>query len=103
MNNSLQNYKTKPEPVISVLLQPCNENQELNYLENYRGTPGAIIQYCLEMIFGLQKALRFGEFSVKIESSNLIDCIYVDSKFIYDKNFEKISSISPDVLDSYLR
>jgi len=65
MNNSLQKYQSKIQPTISVLLQPCNENQELNYIENYKGTPDTIIQHCLEIIAGLQKTLRLGTFSVK--------------------------------------
>ncbi|MDQ3062657.1 MAG: hypothetical protein M3R14_07310 [Acidobacteriota bacterium] len=103
MNNSLQKYQSKIQPTISVLLQPCNENQELNYIENYKGTPDTIIQHCLEIIAGLQKTLRLGTFSVKIESQNFTDCIYVDLENLYDKNFERISSISPNTIYHYLK
>lgn len=103
MNTSLQKRQSKTQPAISVLLQPCNENQELNYIETYKGTPNEIIQHCLEITAGLQKTLRLGTFSVKIESQNLTDCIYVDLENIYDKNFEIISSISLNTIHHYLR
>jgi len=37
------------------------------------------------------------------ESQNLTDCIYVDLENVYDKNFEVISSISPNTMHLYLR
>lgn len=93
MKTTLQKRQPKLESIISVLIQPCNENQELNYIETFKGTPDAIIRHSLDIIKSLQKALRFGTFSVKIESENLADCIYVDAENIYDENFEIISRI----------
>lgn len=89
MITSLQKVQT----IMQVLIQPCNENQELNYMETFKGTPEGIIRHSLEIIKGLQTTLTQGSFTVKIESPNLDDCIYVDEQNIYDENFEVISSI----------
>lgn len=83
----------KINTTLKVWIQPCNENQELNYIETFKGTPDAIIRHSLEIIKGLRQTLRLGTFSVKIESPNLDDCIYVDEQNIYDENFEIINSI----------
>ena len=93
MNTSIELRQPKISATIKVLIQPCNENQEMNYLETFKGTPDAIIRHSLEIIKGLQTALRQGTFSVKIESENLTDCIYLDEQNIYDENFEVINSI----------
>lgn len=83
----------KINTTMKVWIQPCNENQELNYVETFKGTPDAIIRHSLEIIKGLQTTLRLGTFSIKIESPNLDECIYVDEQNIYDENFNVISQI----------
>lgn len=91
MKNKLQ--ITRKENTIKVWISPCNENQELNYMETFKGTPEAIIRHSLEIIDGLQKVLSLGTFSVKIESESLEDCIYVDRENVYDHEFNVISTI----------
>lgn len=96
----MKNYLVKAErnqqlkPEIKVYIQPCNENQELNYLETVKGDAQAIIAHSIKMIHGLKAVLTKGTFSVKIESENLKDCIYVDEENIYDQNFEVICPIA---------
>ncbi|HQU83975.1 MAG TPA: hypothetical protein PKY59_12645 [Pyrinomonadaceae bacterium] len=84
----------KKAELLKVWISPCNENQELNYMETFSGTPEAIIRHSLEIIEGLQKVLKLGTFSVKIESSNLTECVYVDAENVYDHEFNIISEIS---------
>lgn len=95
MNNKLQ--ITRKENTIKVWISPCNENQELNYMETFKGTPESIIRHSLEIIEGLQKILSLGTFSVKIESESLEDCIYVDRENVYDHEFNVISTIDQTV------
>lgn len=85
---------------IRVYIQPCNENQELNYMENFTGTPAEIVTYSLDMIAGLKKTLKQGTFSVKIESVNFADGIYIDEQNVYDRDFEIIAPVS--LAESYL-
>lgn len=92
MKNKLQ--IARKENTIKVWISPCNENQELNYMETFKGTPEAIIRHSLEIIEGLQKILKLGTFSVKIESSNLAECIYVNAENVYDHEFNIISPIN---------
>lgn len=91
MKNKLQ--ITRKE-TIKVWISPCNENQELNYMETFKGTPEAIIRHSLEIIEGLKKVLKLGTFSVKIESEQLTECIYVDAENVYDHEFSVIAQIN---------
>jgi hypothetical protein len=86
--------RTQPRPQIHAVIQPCNENQELNYSETYKGDAQAVIAYSIKMIRGLKLILSKGTFSVKIESVNLDDCIYVDEQHIYNTDFEVIADIN---------
>ena len=103
MNKSLQKRESKIQSVISVLIQPCNENQELNYIEIFKGTPDAIIRHSICIINGLQQTLHLGTFSVKIESEHLEACIYVDAENIYDENFDVIGTITRNEHLMFLR
>jgi len=90
---TLQIRTPKFNSTLSVFISPCNENQELNYMETFKGTPDEIVRHSLEIIKGLKATLRLGTFSIKIESPNLEDCIYVDEQNIYDEEFNVISQI----------
>ena len=78
---------------INVFLKPCNEKQELNYFEDFAGTPTHIVNRSLEMIDGLKAVFPNGDFSVKIESSDLEQTLYLDSDIIFDKDFNEIASV----------
>jgi hypothetical protein len=86
--------RNQPKPVISVLIQPCNENQEMNYIARFKGTAETIIVHSLNIIKGLKLTLPDGTFSVKVESPNLEDCIFIDENHVYDQNFEIIADIN---------
>lgn len=94
MKNQLQKLQPKTQPTILVWLHPCNENQELNYSETFKGTPDEVVRHSLEIVKGLQNTLRYGTFSVKISGQNLTDCIYIDLDNIYDDDFEVIGSVN---------
>lgn len=81
------------EKLLSVALKPCNEKQELNYFETVVGTPNQIIERSMEIIFGLNKTLKNGDFSVKIESFDLTKTIYLDSENLFDDSFNIIGKV----------
>lgn len=78
---------------INVYLKPCNEKQELNCFEDFTGTPEEIINRSLEIINGLQNTLPQSVFSMKIESPELEQTLYLDSDMLFDKNFNEIGNV----------
>lgn len=83
----------KKDTKIIVALKPCNEKQELNYFESFKGTPKQIIERSLEMIFGLNKVLKNGDFSVKIESFDSYRTLYLDAMNLFDEDFNIIGKV----------
>lgn len=86
--------RSQPKPKIKVFIQPCNEGQEMNYCERYSGEATEIIAHSIRIIQGLKSLLTNGTFSIKIESENLEECVYVDENFIYDFAFEIIANLN---------
>lgn len=78
---------------ICVYLKPCNEKQELNYFENFVGTPKQVVSRSIEIIQGLQEVLRNGDFSVKIENSDSTQTLYLDSENLFDNDFNVIGTV----------
>ncbi len=89
----IQQNQNEKESKLTVALKPCNEKQEINYFESFNGTPKQIIDRSMEMIFGLNKILKNGDFSVKIESFDLTRILYLDSENLLDENFNIIGNV----------
>ncbi len=90
MHNSIVK---KEKTSIRVALKPCNEKHELNYFETVVGTPTQIIDRSMEIIYGLNKTFKNGDFSVKIESLDLTKTIYLDSENLFDESFNVIGKV----------
>lgn len=78
---------------LNVFLKPCNEKNELNYFEDFTGTPKQIINRSIQIIDGLKLVLPKGEFSMKIESPELQKTLYLDSDILFDDDFNKICNV----------
>lgn len=93
MSEEIGLHKKSTKTQIDVFLKPCNEKQELNYLEDFTGTPEQIINRSIQMIDGLHSTFPTGEFSVKIESPNLEQTLYLDSNILFDGDFNEVGDI----------
>lgn len=96
MNTKLATRKSiskAKERRICVFLKPCVEKQDLNYLEKFVGTPEQILNRSLEIIKGLKATFKNGDFSVKIENTNLIQTLYLDSEILFDSDFNEIGKV----------
>ncbi len=78
---------------ICVFLKPCVEKQDLNYFEQFTGTPEQILNRSMEIIHGLKTIFKNADFSVKIEDTNLTQSLYLDSDILFDENFNEIGSV----------
>ncbi len=81
------------EKEICVFLKPYNEKQDLNYFEKFIGTPKQVVNRSMEIIYGLKAVLKNGDFSVRIENSNLTETLYLDSENLFDSDFNEIGSV----------
>lgn len=86
----LQKLAKLPKSKIQVFLRPCNEKQDLNFVEIFNGTPEQIIARSIEIIDGLTSVLRSNDFSVKIESLDLSQAVYLDKENLFDADFNII-------------
>lgn len=86
----------------TVFLKPFNEKQELNYVETFVGTPDQIISRSIQIIEGLTTVLTLGTFSVKIESSDLSQAVFVDARNLYDLDFNAIGETA-DFINARLK
>lgn len=74
---------------------PLNENQELNYQENFIGDVVALKHKCNIMISGLYSILQHGTFSMKIENADGSKYIYYDTdQGFMDQDFNPIPNNS---------
>lgn len=80
------------EPKLQVFLQPCNEKQDLNYIETFVGTPAQIAKRSIQIIEGLSAVLTLGDFSVKIQSANFPQVVYLDNQNLFDADFNTIGN-----------
>jgi hypothetical protein len=79
-----------PKSTIEVFLRPCNEKQDLNFVGIFNGTPEQIIARSIQIIDGLTSVLQSNDFSVKIESLNLSQTVYLDKQNLFDSEFNII-------------
>ncbi|TAH20275.1 MAG: hypothetical protein EAZ08_06500 [Cytophagales bacterium] len=80
--------------ILKVYIQPCNEKQELNYVENFEGNIKEILVRSQEILVGLKKLFPKGDFSIKIEDLQCTQLRFVDSENLYDENFNKVISLN---------
>lgn len=86
---------------VEVFLEPWNENHELNYMENFKGTAVEILKRAREIVNGLSNVLVQGEFRVRVEDQNLTQSFFVDSTYIYDENWNRLFEID-EILENAL-
>ena len=57
-------------------LTPCNEGQEMGFLESYEGNIKDLFIRCDNIVKGLKSIFPSGEFSVLIANSTFDDCMF---------------------------
>lgn len=68
-----------------VILEPCNEGQEMNYREEFTGTAEQIITRSLSIIRGLESIFSCDSFSVKVVNRRLLKTIQISQDMIVDE------------------
>lgn len=78
---------------ICVFLKPCVEKQDLNFVEPFVGTPEQILNRSLKIVEGLKAIFNTEDFSVKIETLDLTQTLYLDSEILFDSELNEIGKV----------